>query len=81
MGLINLWYVNFFDSETQAIFVYDQYMHKFSNYLQQIEMSSNGKSLNNNNCEVDYNTGSISIDFKRSFKINYDYSYYLLNFK
>lgn len=45
LGLIGLWYNNFFHSETVAILPYDQYMHRFAAYFQQGDMESNGKSV------------------------------------
>lgn len=59
LGLIGIWYNNFFCSETEAILVYDQYMHKFSSYLQQSNMESNGKCIDRNGCRVNYQTGPI----------------------
>jgi len=59
MGLIGVWYINFFGSETQAILPYDQYLHRFAAYFQQGDMESNGKFVNSNNSEVNYSTGPI----------------------
>jgi glucose-6-phosphate isomerase len=59
LGLISIWYNNFFNTETEAIFVYDQYMHKFSTYLQQTNMESNGKNIDRNKNIVSWQTGSI----------------------
>ena len=59
MALISLWYVNFFDVETEAILPYDQYLHRFAAYFQQGNMESNGKSIDRNGEEVDYKTGPI----------------------
>ncbi|MCW5197445.1 glucose-6-phosphate isomerase [Buchnera aphidicola] len=59
LGLISIWYNNFFNSQTEAIFVYDQYMHKFSTYLQQVHMESNGKNIDRNKNIVSWQTGSI----------------------
>ncbi len=59
MALISLWYVNFFDAQTEAILPYDQYMHRFPAYFQQGNMESNGKSVDRNGEEVDYHTGPI----------------------
>lgn len=59
MGLIGIWYNNFYDAETHAILPYDQYMHRFAAYFQQGDMESNGKSINGNDAEVNYNTGPI----------------------
>jgi glucose-6-phosphate isomerase len=59
MALISLWYVNFFDAQTEAILPYDQYLHRFAAYFQQGNMESNGKSVDRNGEEVDYHTGPI----------------------
>ena len=48
MGLIGIWYHNFFGASSYAILPYDQYMHRFSAYLQQADMESNGKSVDKN---------------------------------
>lgn len=59
LALISIWYCNFFKSETQAIIPYSQYLHKFSTYLQQSCMESNGKSVDRNGNPVTYQTGSV----------------------
>src|SRR5690554_1176967 len=59
MGVLGVWYNNFFDSETQAILPYDQYMHRFAAYFQQGDMESNGKNVDRNGKNVDYQTGPI----------------------
>ena len=59
MGLVGIWYNNFFDAETNAILPYDQYMHRFAAYFQQGDMESNGKHVDRNGNEVDYQTGPI----------------------
>lgn len=59
LGLISIWYNNFFNSETEGVFVYDQYMYKFSTYLQQINMESNGKNIDRNKNIVSWQTGPI----------------------
>lgn len=59
MGLIGLWYTNFFGSQTEAILPYDQYMHRFAAYFQQGNMESNGKSTDRNGEAVDYSTGPV----------------------
>ncbi len=59
MALISLWYLNFFDAQTEAILPYDQYMHRFAAYFQQGNMESNGKSVDRNGEAVDYTTGPI----------------------
>ena len=59
LALVGLWYNNFFKSESEAIIPYTQYLHRFSAYLQQAIMESNGKSVDQNGNTVTYETGSI----------------------
>ncbi|QFQ32721.1 glucose-6-phosphate isomerase [Buchnera aphidicola (Aphis fabae)] len=59
LALISIWYANFFGSETEAIFPYDQYMHRFSAYFQQSNMESNGKSVDKKGQKISYQTGPI----------------------
>ncbi len=59
MALIGIWYTNFFGSETEAIFPYDQYMHRFPAYFQQGNMESNGKHTDRNGKAVNYSTGPV----------------------
>lgn len=59
LGLLGIWYINFFGAETQAILPYDQYMHRFAAYFQQGDMESNGKHVDRNGQEVSYETGPI----------------------
>lgn len=59
MALLGVWYNNFFESETQAILPYDQYLHRFAAYFQQGDMESNGKYVDRNGAPVDYQTGPI----------------------
>lgn len=59
LGLVGIWYNNFFESETEAILPYDQYMHRFAAYFQQGDMESNGKHVDRNGNRVDYSTGPI----------------------
>jgi len=60
MGLLGIWYHNFFGAETHAILPYDQYLHRFAAYLQQADMESNGKSADRDGRPVeDYTTGPI----------------------
>ena len=59
LGMIGLWYINFFGSQTEAILPYDQYMHRFAAYFQQGNMESNGKSVDRNGEKVDYATGPV----------------------
>jgi glucose-6-phosphate isomerase len=59
MGLIGLWYTNFFGSQTEAILPYDQYLHLFATYFQQGNMESNGKSTDRNGVKTSYSTGPV----------------------
>jgi glucose-6-phosphate isomerase len=59
MGLLGVWYTNFFGSQSEAILPYDQYMHRFAAYFQQGNMESNGKSVDRNGYEVSYSTGPV----------------------
>ena len=56
MGMLTLWYSDFFNSETVAVLPYDQYLHRFPAYLQQMTMESNGKSVTLAGDAVDYET-------------------------
>ncbi len=59
LGMIGVWYINFFGAETQAILPYDQYMHRFAAYFQQGDMESNGKHVDRNGNDVTYETGPV----------------------
>ncbi len=59
LALIGIWYNNFYGAESEAILPYDQYMHRFSAYFQQGNMESNGKYVDRNGLQVDYQTGPI----------------------
>jgi glucose-6-phosphate isomerase len=59
LALIGIWYNNFHGAETEAIIPYSQYLHRFSAYLQQGIMESNGKSIDRSGKRVDYQTGTI----------------------
>jgi glucose-6-phosphate isomerase len=59
MGLLAVWYADFFRAETCAVLPYDQYLHRFPAYLQQLTMESNGKHVTLNGAHVDYETGQI----------------------
>jgi glucose-6-phosphate isomerase len=59
LGLIGLWYDNFYGSETCAILPYDQYMHRFAAYFQQGDMESNGKYINKDGEKTGCQTGPI----------------------
>jgi len=59
LGLLGVWYINFFGAETHAILPYDQYLHRFAAYFQQGDMESNGKHVDRNGKAVDYETGPV----------------------
>ena len=59
LGLIDIWYNNFFGAETVAILPYDQYLNRLSAYLQQLDMESNGKHVDLEGQTVSYQTGPI----------------------
>lgn len=59
LALISIWYNNFFGAETEAIIPYTQYLSRFSAYLQQGIMESNGKSVDRNGNSTAYQTGTI----------------------
>ncbi|WP_432698137.1 glucose-6-phosphate isomerase [Marinobacterium sp. YM272] len=59
LALIGIWYINFLDAETQAIIPYDQALHQLPAFLQQLDMESNGKSVDLDGHPVDYATGPI----------------------
>jgi glucose-6-phosphate isomerase len=59
LGLISLWYVDFFGAQTQAVLPYSQYLARFPAYLQQLCMESNGKSVTLDGEPVDVATGEI----------------------
>ncbi len=59
MGLLTVWYVDFFGAQTIAVLPYDQYLKRFPAYLQQLTMESNGKSVTLAGTTVDYATGPI----------------------
>jgi glucose-6-phosphate isomerase len=60
LGMLGVWYANFFGAETHAILPYDQYMHRFSAYFQQGDMESNGKGVDKSDHRItDYSTGPI----------------------
>jgi glucose-6-phosphate isomerase len=58
-GLLNVWYVNFFGTQTAAVLPYSQYLKRFPAYLQQLTMESNGKHMTRDGKRVDYETGAI----------------------
>ena len=59
MGLLSVWYNNFFGAQTVAVRPYDQYLKRFPAYLQQLTMESNGKRVTLDGQVVDYETGPI----------------------
>jgi glucose-6-phosphate isomerase len=59
MGLLAIWYNDFFDAQTVAVFPYEQYLRRFPAYLQQLTMESNGKHVTLDGATVDYQTGPI----------------------
>jgi len=59
LGLLSIWYTNFFKTETQAVLPYTQYLSKFVDYLQQASMESNGKSVDRNGSKIAYQTGPV----------------------
>lgn len=59
MGLLGIWYNNFYNAESHAILPYDQTMLYFADYFQQADMESNGKSSDFDGNKVDYSTGQI----------------------
>jgi glucose-6-phosphate isomerase len=59
MGLLNVWYADFFGSQSIAVLPYDQYLKRFPAYLQQLTMESNGKSVTLDGTRVDYQTGPV----------------------
>jgi glucose-6-phosphate isomerase len=59
LGLIGIWQINFFSATTHAILPYDQYLHRFPAYLQQLEMESNGKRITRDGEVIDYSTSPV----------------------
>jgi glucose-6-phosphate isomerase len=59
LGLLTVWYTDFFGAETVAVLPYEQYLKRFPAYLQQLTMESNGKHATLAGIEVDYSTGPI----------------------
>lgn len=59
LGLLSIWYSNFYGADTEAIIPYTHYLQKLAPYLQQSVMESNGKSTDRNGMPVQYQTGSI----------------------
>jgi len=59
LGLLTVWYADFFGTQTQAVLPYDQYLKRFPAYLQQLTMESNGKSVTLDGSRVDYDTSPV----------------------
>jgi glucose-6-phosphate isomerase len=59
MGLLCVWYADFFDAQTVGVMPYDQYLKRFPAYLQQLTMESNGKHVTLTGQQVDYPTGAV----------------------
>ena len=59
LGLLTVWYADFFAAQTVAVLPYDQYLKRFPAYLQQLTMESNGKSVTLDGRRVDYETGPV----------------------
>jgi glucose-6-phosphate isomerase len=59
LGLLGLWYTDFFNAQTVAVLPYEQYLKRFPAYLQQLTMESNGKHVTVSGAVVDYATGPI----------------------
>ncbi|HED40070.1 MAG TPA: glucose-6-phosphate isomerase [Chromatiales bacterium] len=59
MALLGIWYNNFFDAQSVAVLPYDQHLHRFAAYMQQVDMESNGKYVDRAGKPVDYSTGPV----------------------
>ena len=59
LGMLAVWYADFFGAQTSAVLPYDQYLHRFPAYLQQLTMESNGKHVTLDGRHVDYETGGV----------------------
>jgi len=59
LALLGIWYNNFFDAQSHAVMAYNQYLRRLPAYLQQLDMESNGKTINRDGERVDYLTGPI----------------------
>jgi glucose-6-phosphate isomerase len=59
LAMLGIWYINFFGTETQAVLPYDQYLNKLVDFLQQLDMESNGKSVRKGGQPVRYATGPV----------------------
>lgn len=59
MGMLSLWYGNFFNAQSHVVLTYDHYLRGLPAYFQQLDMESNGKSVTLNGTHVDYSTGPV----------------------
>lgn len=59
MGLLGVWYANFFNARTQAIVPYDHSLARFPSHMQQLDMESNGKFINREGARISYKTGPV----------------------
>ncbi|WP_406461762.1 glucose-6-phosphate isomerase [Streptomyces sp. NBC_00111] len=59
LGLLGVWYGNFFDAQSHAVLPYSHYLSKFTAYLQQLDMESNGKSVDRDGNPVEWETGPV----------------------
>jgi glucose-6-phosphate isomerase len=59
LGLLGIWYGNFHDAQSHAVLPYSHYLSKFTAYLQQLDMESNGKSVDRDGREVEWQTGPV----------------------
>lgn len=59
MGLLSVWYSNFFNAQSHVVLTYDHYLRGLPAYFQQLDMESNGKSVTLNGTDVDYSTGPV----------------------
>ena len=59
LGLLTVWYTDFFDAQTVAVLPYEQYLRRFPAYLQQLTMESNGKHVTLDGKQVNYDTGPV----------------------
>ena len=60
LGLLGIWYNNFFDAQSHAVMAYNQYLRRLPAHLQQLDMESNGKTITRQGERVDYLTGPIT---------------------
>lgn len=59
MGLLGIWYINFFNAQTHAIVPYDHSLARFPNHMQQLDMESNGKFINREGTRLNYKSGPV----------------------